>query len=482
MRHARIAVCGLLICLTAAAFAPVLSNGFLQYDDGTYVERNPNIQHGLSVSTVAWAFTTTRAANWHPLTWLSHALDWSLYGASPRGHHLSSLVLHAANVVLLFLLLDRMTGALFPSALTAALFAVHPLHVESVAWIAERKDVLSTLFWLLSTWAYVAYAEAPGKGRLVRVVVLMAVGLLAKPMLVTLPLTFLLLDAWPLERTDLGWRSLLVEKLPLFALSAAAGVTTFFAQRAGGAVASLSRFPLEDRVANAIRSYAAYLGKTVWPRGLAAFYPHPTALSAAAVALAAAMLIAVTAIAVKVRRRHPYVLTGWLWYVVTLLPVIGIVQVGNQGMADRYTYVPLIGIFVGVSWTVAALTAKAPMRGAIPAVAIVLALGALTHAQAAVWHDSVTLFESALASTPRNATALINLGAGLEARGKKSEAMSRYEEALRLDSENRVAHNRIAGLLAAQGRLDEAAGHYQNVLRGNPKDPETLNNLGIALA
>jgi tetratricopeptide (TPR) repeat protein len=469
--------------LTAAAFAPVLSNGFTQFDDGTYVERNPHIKHGLSVATVTWAFTTMRAANWHPLTWLSHALDWSLYGANPRGHHLSSLLLHAANVVLLFLLLDRMTGARFPSTFTAALFAVHPLHVESVAWIAERKDVLSTLFWLLATWAYVGYARAPSQGRLVRVMVLMAVGLLAKPMLVTLPLTLLLLDAWPLDRTDLGWRALLVEKLPLFALSAAACVATFVAQRAGGAVGSMTRFPLGVRMANAIWSYAAYLGKTMWPRGLAAFYPHPgRALSAAAVSWAAATVVAVTAIAVKLRRRHPYVLIGWLWYVVTLLPVIGLLQVGNQGMADRYTYVPLIGIFVAVAWTLAAATAGARLGGAIAAVLIVLVLGGLTRAQAAVWHDSVTLFESALASTPPNATALINLGAGLEAQGKASEAMSRYEQALHLDPDNRVAHDRIAGLLAGQGRLDEAAGHYLEVLRRNPRDPATLSNLGIVLA
>ncbi len=477
-KYDKLAICGLLIVLTLVAFGPVLRNDFTNYDDHTYVSANRHVQRGLSVETVRWAFTTTRAANWHPLTWLSHTLDWDLYGAHPRGHHLTSLLLHTANVVLLFLLLGRATRAWVPAGLTAALFAVHPLHVESVAWIAERKDVLSTLFWLLATWGYVDYTKAPSRGRLALVALLMALGLLAKPMLVTLPFTLLLLDLWPLERADVGWKALVVEKLPLFALSSAACAATFLASRAGGAVASTDRFPAPVRVANAIWSYAGYLEKALWPRGLAAFYPHPgPSLPAWKVALAALILAAITWLAVRLRQSRPYVLAGWLWYVGTLVPVIGLVQVGNQGMADRYTYVPLIGIFVIVAWT----AAEWGRHAAIPGVAVVLVLAALTRAQVAVWRDTVTLFEHALAVTGPNPTALVGLGAALEDRGKTAEAMTRYDEALRIDPGNRTAENRVAGLLAAQGRLDEAVGHYLEALRRDPGDADTLSNLGIAL-
>jgi len=473
--------CGLLIVLTLATFAPALRNGFTNRDDGTYVSANRHIQHGLSAESVRWAFTTTRAANWHPLTWLSHALDWSLYGANPRGHHVTSVLLHVANVVLLFLLLGRMTGGWGPAGLAAALFAVHPLHVESVAWIAERKDVLSALFWLLATWAYVDYAKAPSKGRFALVAFLMALGLLAKPMVVTLPFTLLLLDLWPLERTNEGWKALVIEKLPLFVLSAASCVATFLAQRAGGALASIERFPAPVRLANAIWSYDAYLGKTFWPLKLAAFYPHPgSSLPVWKVALAATFLAAMTCLAVMARRSRPYLLTGWLWYVGTLVPVIGLVQVGGQGMADRYTYLPLIGIFVIAAWTVAALGRRAVVSAI--AAAVVLSLAALARAQTAHWRDSATLFAQVLAVTGPNATAEVGEGIGLEERGRIADAMTHYDEALRLEPGDRVAHNRVAGLLVSQGRLDEAVGHYLEVLRLHPDDPETLSNLGIAFA
>lgn len=472
------AICGLLILLTLVAFAPVRRNEFTDFDDHTYVSANRHIQRGMSAETVRWAFTTTRAANWHPLTWLSHTLDWSLYGANPQGHHLTSLILHTANVVLLFLLLGGTTRAWGPAGFAAALFAVHPLHVESVAWLAERKDVLSTLFWLLATWGYVGYARAPSYARLAVVALLMVLGLLAKPMLVTLPFTFLLLDLWPLERTNAGWKALVVEKLPLFALAAAACVVTFLAQRAGGAVASFERIPPPVRLANATWSYVAYLGEMLWPRALAPFYPHPGwSLPAWKVALAALILVAATWAALMLRRSRPYVLTGWLWYVGTLVPVIGLVQVGNQGMADRYTYVPLIGIFVIVAWAASALGRHAT----IPAVAVLLALAALTRAQVAEWRDSVTLFTHALAVTGPNPTALVSLGSALEDRGRIDEAMARYGEALRIDPGNRTAENRVAGLLASDGRLDEAVGHYLVALRRNPGDADTLSNLGIAL-
>jgi tetratricopeptide (TPR) repeat protein len=302
--------------------------------------------------------------------------------------------------------------------------------------------------------------------------------LLAKPMLVTLPFTLLLLDRWPLGRTSAGWKALVVEKLPLFALSIAACFATFLAQQAGGAVASAERFPARVRAANAIWSYVAYLELTLWPRRLAVFYPHPgSSLPAWKVALAASILAAMTSLAVMLRRSRPYVLTGWLWYVGTLVPVIGLVQVGNQGMADRYTYVPLIGIFVIVAWTAAGWGRHA----AIPAVAVVLALAVVARAQVMEWRDTVTLFTHALAVTGPNPTALVDLGVALEDRGRIADAMARYDEALRMDPGNRIAENRAAGVLAAQGRLDEAVGHYREALRRSPGDADTLSNLGIAL-
>ena len=469
----------LLAVLTFIAYAPVFRNGFTLYDDDVYVTENPHVLHGLSAAGVAWAFTTTRAANWHPLTWISHQADASLYGPKPLGHHLTSLILHAANVVLLFLVLGAMTGAWEASGLAAALFAVHPLHVESVAWVAERKDVLSTLFWIVATGAYARYAKAPSARRMAVVALAMTAGLLAKPMLVTLPLTFLLLDFWPLERASLGWGRLVVEKTPLFALSAASSVVTVFAQRAGGALASLEATPFPQRAGNAVTSIARYLGKTVWPAGLAAFYPHPgDSLGLVPILLAAALVAALTAAAWLVRRSRPYAVVGWVWFLVTLVPVLGLVQVGKQAMADRYMYIPSIGLLVAFAWTIASLGKK----GWAPAVAVVVALAAVTFVQAGVWRDSATLFEHALAVTDDNATAEVDLGAALEAKGRTAEAMTRFEAALRLDPGNRAAHNRIAGLLAREGRLDDAIAHYRQVLALRPHDAATLSNLGIALA
>jgi len=478
-RRSIAATCGLLAVLTLGAYAPALRGGFTNYDDDTYVSENRHVQRGIDADTIRWAFTTTRAANWHPLTWLSHAGDWILYGARPSGHHATSLFLHVANVVLLFLLLGSVTRSWAPSAFAAALFAVHPLHVESVAWIAERKDVLSTSFWLLAMFAYARYVRAPSAARMAVVTALMALGLLAKPMLVTLPFTLRLLDVWPLRRYDLGWRRLIAEKAPLFALAAASSVVTYLAQRAGGAVASVDRFPPIVRIANAIWSYAAYLGKTVWPAGLAVIYPHPGAsLPSWKVALASVVLAGITAAAVTWRRSHPYVLTGWLWYVVTLVPVIGFVQVGRQGMADRYTYVPLIGIFIIVAWGAFGLG----RRAVAPAVALVIVLAVITRAQAHVWHDSVTLFTHALEVTEANTTAEVDLGAALESLGRIDAARTHYDAALRLEPDNRAAHNRLAGLLASEGKLGEAEAHYVLVLQRDPTDAATLNNLGITLA
>ena len=465
------AVCGVLVAITLAAYGASLGNGLTGYDDDVYVTANSHVQRGLSAESVRWAFTTFRAANWHPLTWLSHIVDWSLWGPRPWGHHLTSVLLHAANAVLLFLVLASATSEAWPSALVAALFAVHPLHVESVAWVAERKDVLATLFWLAAIGAYLRH-------RMALVTTFMVLALMAKPMAVTLPLTLLLLDVWPLRRTGEGWRRLAVEKLPLLLLAALSSVATVRAQSAGGAVASWTAFPFAARVENATCSYVAYLGQTFWPRHLAAFYPHTT-VPPWKVAAAVAAIAAISVLAYRVRRSHPFVAVGWLWYLVTLLPVIGLVQVGLQARADRYTYVPLIGIFVAIAWS---LPAAMRRRATIPAAIIVLALAVATRAQAAVWRDSETLFAHALAAAGESATAHVNYGAALEGSGRIDEALTHYGRALALDPGSRPAHNRIAGVLARKGQLDEAADHYLDVLRRLPDDPETLSNYGIVLA
>jgi protein O-mannosyl-transferase len=494
----------LLVGVTLAAFAPVLSAGFVIYDDERYVLRNPHVQEGFGGDALLWAFTAGYASNWHPLTWLSHMLDWRLFGASPAGHHLTSLLLHAANAVALFLLLDRMTGAPWRAAFAAALFALHPLHVESVAWVAERKDVLSTLLWLLTTWSYVAWTRKKGTARYLLVVALLAFGLAAKPMLVTLPLTLLILDFWPLRRWEGGTAPtlrLVAEKVPLLALSAASAAVTWAVQAASPAVGSLHEFPLGTRISNALVAYAGYLGKTVWPAGLAVFYPHPGPfLPLWKPAGAALLLVAITAAVVALRRRHPCLLSGWLWYLVTLLPVIGLVQVGEQAMADRYTYVPLIGLFVAAAWGIpdAARGLLAASRWArwesaerdrvlhwaLPAaaVALLLALAVVTRSQAATWKDSVTLFEHALAVTEENYLAHLDLGTALSREGRGAEALAHYAEAVRIKPDNAIARYDLGAALAARGRDAEAMEHYVKALALSPGYAAAHNNLGILLA
>jgi protein O-mannosyl-transferase len=479
--------CLILAGLTLAAYVPVFWNGFTNFDDDTYVTENPHVRSGPTPESLVWAFTTARAANWHPLTWISHMIDWRLYGAEPRGHHLTSLLLHLANVILLFLLLDRATGASRESAFVAALFAVHPLHVESVAWIAERKDVLSALFGLWSVWAYVSYTRAPSARRMALVAAALAAGLMAKPMLVTLPFCLLLLDVWPLERASLGVRRLIVEKIPLFGLSVASSVTTFLVQRHGGAMSPIDRYPMGLRIENAVVSYAAYLGKAVWPAALAPFYPHAAVPpSSGIIAAAALLLVAVTLAAWRLRKDHPYLLTGWLWYIGTLVPVIGLVQVGKQRMADRYMYLPSIGLFIIAAWGTAAFGRRWPRRAGpwlfAAAAMVVAALASLTWTQARVWHDSITLFTHDIRVVGPNATAEVDLGAALESDGKTDLALGRYEEAIGIDPGNRAANNRIAGILVQRGDLDGAIAHYETALGATRHDPDTLSNLGVALA
>ncbi len=496
----------LLAAAVFAAFAPVLSAGFVIIDDERYVLRNPHVQQGFTRDAVLWAWTAAHASNWHPLTWLSHLLDWQLYGNAPAGHHFTSLLLHALNAVLLFLLLDQLTGKVGRSFFAAALFALHPLHVESVAWVAERKDVLSTLLWILTTWAYVSWTRERGGARRILVGCLLALGLTAKPMLVTLPLTLLVLDFWPLSRWPESrdgrarWRvawPLVREKLPLLLIAAASGAVTLAVQSAGRAVGSVQEFPVAARLGNALVSCVAYLAKMVWPARLAVFYPHPgTSLPLWKPIAAAAVLAAVTWIAVRLRRSHPYVLAGWAWYLITLLPVLGLVQVGEQAMADRYTYVPLIGPFVAAAWGVpeavrAALRAArrgdagaGAVRVALPlgAVSLLLVLSLVTRAQASTWKDSLSLFSRAIEVTRGNYLAHVDLGTALSRAGRADEALAHFDQAVRIKPDNASAHYNLGVEFARRGRETEAGEQYAQALALDPGYAAAHNNLGILLA
>ena len=453
-----------LVAAIAIVFAPVVRHGFVNFDDPQYVSENPFVTGGLTLRGISWAFTTGYAGNWHPLTWMSHMLDVQTFGLDAGAHHVTNVVLHAASALLLFVLLHRMTGAPGRSWFVAALFAVHPLHVESVAWVAERKDVLSTLFWMLTIWAYVRYVSQPRAGRYLTVVVLFALGLMAKPMLVTLPFTLLLLDVWPLRRLPLRVR----EKLPLFALAIASSVITFAVQQQAGAVKELVTLPIGRRIANALVAYVTYIGKALWPSGLAAIYPYPESIAGWRVAVALVLLAALAALAIRARQRYPYVLVGWLWYLVTLVPVIGLIQVGSQPIADRYTYVPLIGLFIIVAWGVPDLLARWPWRIGVIRAAAVLAIAACAvtaRAQVRQWRNSVALWEHAIAVTTANYRAEGNLGHALASEGRLDEAVYHYAEAVRIHPGYAEAHNNLGLALATQGKIDEAMPHFTEAIR-----------------
>lgn len=492
-------VAAALAALVLVTFWPVTRHEFVAFDDDLYVTRNPWVQRGLTAESVHWAFTNFGySANWHPLTWLSHMADVELFGLDPGRHHAVNLALHAASTVVLFLLLLAASGALWRSALVAALFAVHPLHVESVAWVAERKDVLSAFLFFLAAAAHVRFARRPGAGRYALLLLLFALGLLAKPMIVTLPLVLLLLDWWPLgrpfglapggaaaARTARVLRHPLGEKLPLLALAALASAVTFAAQRRGGTVTGIEVLRLPLRVANAANSCVVYLGQTLWPAKLAVFYPYPThgwaALPPWRLALAALILLGATAAAFLLRRRIPALTAGWTWYLAMLAPVAGFVQVGTQARADRYTYLPLVGVFIAVAW---ALPAKPGRRAAFPAGAALAAVAlcaVLARAQAGVWRDKITLFRHALEVTENNWVAHINLARAYQDAGRKGEAVAEYREVLRIVpqlSEGRVA---LSALLQELGRNEEAATVLQETARARPDLWQARLNLGIGL-
>lgn len=482
-----------LVVAVCAVFGRSLweQHGFVNYDDQTYVVNNPHVRTGLSLENLRWALSAVYASNWHPLTWLSLQFDAYLYGPkSPEGFHFTNLLLHAASALLLFEAIRRMTGAVWRSAVVAGLFALHPLHVESVAWVAERKDVLSSLFWMLTLLAYAIYAERPSLGRYLLVVGAFVLGLCAKPMLVTLPFVLLLLDVWPLHRLNFSELApasvgrLLVEKLPLFALAAISSGVTFWAQQQGGSVSSLILIPPGVRAENALVSYVSYLGMTLWPVHLSVFYPHPRQLLPwPEVVGAGVLLVAVTGAVIGLRRRYPYLLVGWLWYVGTLVPVIGLVQVGGQALADRYTYIPLIGLFWAGTWAVADLANRLRLPAVViggATATILAACAVLSFIQVGYWRDSVTLWEHALEVNPNNYLAHNDLGEALASRNRLDEAIQHYTRALEIKPDLTVAVYSRGVAHAQQGMLNEASADFSEALRLNPEFSPAAYNLGMA--
>lgn len=540
-RHRILLLCLVLTIAILSLFWQVQNHGFVNLDDDLYVTANPHVQAGLTVDGIVWAFTTTHASNWHPLTWLSHMVDCHLFGLNPGAHHFTNVLLHVANTLLLFLVFHRMTRAVWDSACVAALFALHPLHVESVAWIAGRKDLLSTFCWLLTIGLYLRYVKCPRYTRYLLVLLSFSLGLMAKPMLVTLPFVLLLLDYWPLGRlestnsslttkSDTGkstvfWsrRSLILrlvlEKIPLLGLTTVSSIVTFIAQRSGGALESLNTIPLNVRLANAFVAYVRYMEKTIWPHDLAVFYPHPgRSLPMWQVAGAVLLLLSITVLVLRTVRSHPHLTTGWLWYLGTLVPVIGIVQVGAQALADRYTYVPLIGLFIVMAWGLPDMLARWSHRRAALATltaGLLVALMICSLLQVRYWQNSSTLFRHTLEVTTNNWLAHNNMGLAVASEGDSAGALAHYRKSLLINPNNAPAHNNLGialaqhksplearihfdqalylkpdladahynlgVLLMKNGEQDDAIFHYQQALQSKPDDPQIHNNMANAL-
>ena len=497
-----------LALVTLAVFFSVRHHDFVNFDDPDYVTENPHIRDGITWTSLGWAFQTGFTGNWHPLTWVSHMLDYWLFGLRAGGHHLMSVGLHIANTLLLFAVLHRMTRALWRSAFVAALFAWHPLHVESVAWASERKDVLSAFFFLLTIWVYVRYVGAraqkvegvlanPGafwrsghrtSRYYILALLLFALGLMSKPMLVTLPFVLVLLDFWPLRRFQLSATkhersSLWLEKVPFLALSLCSSWVAFLAQKRGGAVdVSLS---LGARVANALVSYVRYLGAIFWPENLCVFYPHPGRWPAGQAFASGVVLLTVSAAVLLLWRKRPYLSVGWLWFVGMLFPVIGLVQVGLQALADRYTYLPSIGLFIMVAWGLSEAVPRHPWRTkalAFAGISVLAALVIVTARQVGTWRNSETLFRHAIQVTPHNYLACDHLGIELAMQGKLSEAIGYFRDAIRFKPNEPSPYSNLGKALALQHKLAEAIQEDQEALRLKPDDPVVLNNLGVALA
>ena len=496
----------LLVLWTCAAFWPVRDNDFVIYDDQLYITRNPVVQSGLNSQTITWAFTSYETGNWHPLTWLSHMVDTELFGAhNPRAVHAENVALHALNVVMLFVLLRWMTGAAWLSAIVALLFAIHPLRVESVAWAAERKDVLSALFALLAMLAYVGYARRFSIVKYIMMIMCFTLSLMAKPMFVTLPFLLLLLDYWPLRRIGqssddvsshvlehpqtIGWRGavlarLLIEKVPLLMMAIASSVMTYIAQKTGGAVQKLTDLSIIARIENAMISYTRYIGKFIWPSDLVALYPQKGDWPMIMVLTSIALLMIISVVAIVQWRRKPHFIIGWLWFVGTLVPVIGLVQVGSQSIADRYTYFPTIGLLIMVVWSAAELARTRAVQVALAGAAVLVAivLSALTWRQTQIWRNAETLYTHALNHTSGNWVMHMNLGLVRYQAGDAKAALEHFEESIRIKPDSPLPRQCAAHALVSLGRIREAMSAFQAAIERESNDPETLNNFAWLLA
>ena len=480
-------ICLVLTLATTAVFYQVCTYDFVNYDDSIYIYQNLNIQAGMTLKAVKWAFTTGYANFWHPLTWLSHILDWQLFGHNSAGHHITNLIFHIANTLLLFIVLKQMTGAIWPSAFVAALFALHPLHVESVAWVSERKDVLSTFFWLLTMWAYVRFVRRPKITGYLLVVLFLALGLMAKPMLVTLPFVLLLLDYWPLDR--LAPRhpkaGLLIEKIPLFVMALASCIVAFIVQKKGGAIPMSENYNFPIRLANAPISYLQYINKMIWPARLAMFYPHPGRnVSIFYAIISAVFLLAVTILILRFAKSRRYLVTGWFWYLGTLVPVIGLIQVGGHAMADRYSYITLTGLFIIIAWGLPELLGKWPHRKVVLWTASLLVLSALAicaHIQQRYWKNTITLCEHALKVTDNNYKAHFCITPMLLEQGRIEEAIWHNTEILRIIPNYAKAVNNLGVAFYTEGKIDKAIDYYKKALEMDPSITEIHLNLAAVL-
>ncbi|MEI6702168.1 MAG: tetratricopeptide repeat protein [Deltaproteobacteria bacterium] len=503
-------VCAVLIVVTLAIYLPAVNHEFISFDDPSYVTKNSHVSSGITVNTVKWAITSIDEANWHPITWLSHMTDVELYGMNPRGHHLNSIIIHTISAVLLLLLLYRLTGSLWHSSFVATLFALHPLHVESVAWVAERKDLLSAFFWFLTLLLYSEYVKKPrevisGNSSLIPhpssvlyilALVSFVLGLMSKPMLVTLPIVLLLMDFWPLDRyrhdekeqapprrTD-RVLALIKEKIPFFACSLFSGIITIYAQHKGGATRTLDEIPFILRAENALIAYIKYIFKTIWPHDLAVLYPMPSAFPLWQVIGSLLVLIIVSVFAMMVGRRFPYIPVGWFWFLITLIPVIGLLQVGVQSMADRYSYIPSIGLYIMAAWGTSDLTRGLQQQKnilALTAGVVILVSAALTWRQLGYWRESISLYRHTLQVTTGNYLINNNLGLDLAEKGDLDAAIKAYQESLRIKPDYSKAHYNLGVALAEKGDLDAAIKEFRAAILIEPNYMKAHSNLGLAL-
>ena len=493
----QILICLFLVAATSLTYYQVLDHEFLNFDDNRYVTENTNITQGLTREGLIWAFTQSYISNWHPMTWFSHMLDFEIYGGDPLGHHLTNLLFHIANTLLLFGVLLKITGALWRSALVATLFALHPLNVESVAWVAERKNVLSTFFWLITMWAYADYAKQKAVGAYLLVLLFLVLGLMAKPMLVTLPFVLILLDFWPLKRwgwqntgsaQNSGIKTILLEKIPLFLLVVGASITTYIVQKSWDAMRSTELRSLYSAIANAVVAYLQYLEKIFFPVELSVYYPHPgDSLPAWKALVCLGALLVITTWVVRAVRQAPYLTVGWFWYLGTLVPVIGIVQVGEQAMADRYMYIPMIGIFIAIAWGLPELMKHKTKKNFMPLIVgnLITLLITLTWVQVSYWKNSRSLFEHAISVNNSKAPSFVivhnNLGHAIASDGQYEEAVMRYQQAIKINPHFAAAHNNLGVTLNELNRYDEAIKSFQQAIKIKSDYAEAHNNLANGL-